>query len=202
MNVFTIDTHNEDQNIPTDKLRQMTTSPTNISDISVCFVIMSGGVGQTYTAITHWMNTLSNHDPLLQDKLFVVECELINNHGHVVEVENTVFTNQTTTAHIPTAVAILAVITSDPNIDEMGPYVSGDSNAETVKVQKICPVPRCLGGSFLHHEGVTGQTYFKIIYPLITTYGREAVYASLTKLFRTLSISVLRQHHPPGPVST
>ena len=74
---------------------------------------------------------------------------MINDYGHVVEVDKTVFNISTTVVHIPTTAAILAAITMDPNIAEMGPYVAGDVDVETVKVQKICPTPHTLGGLFL-----------------------------------------------------
>ena len=113
---------------------------------------------------------------------------MINNHSHVVEVEKIVFNIPTTAVHIPTTAAILAAITTDPNIAEMGPYVAGNADVKTVKVQKICPVPHTLGGLFLHHKEVMWQMYFKIIYPVITTEGKEAVYAMLTTLFHALSV--------------
>jgi hypothetical protein len=106
----------------------------------------------------------------------------------VVEVDKTVFNIPTTVVYIPTSAAILAAITTDPGIAEMGPYVAGDANVKTVKVRKICSVPHTLGGLFLHHKEVTWQMYFKIIYPIITTEGNEAVYVLLMTLFRALYI--------------
>ena len=41
---------------------------------------------------------------------------------------------------------------------------------------------------FLHHNEVTWQTYFKVMYPVITTEERETIYAPLTTLFRALSV--------------
>ena len=80
------------------------------------------------------MNTLANRDPSLHNKLFAIKGELINNNGHVVEAERTMFNISTTAVHIPTAAAILAAIATDPNIAEMGPCVAGDADVETVKV--------------------------------------------------------------------
>ena len=67
MNMFAVDTQNADRNIPTNQLHQMTTSPTSTSDKGAGFVIVSGGVEQIYTAITHWMNMLANRNPTLDD---------------------------------------------------------------------------------------------------------------------------------------
>ena len=55
----------------------------------------------------------------------------------------------------------------------MVPYATGDTDVEVVKVQPICIVPHTLGSVFLHHEAVTWQVYFKIMYPAITTEGKE-----------------------------
>ena len=158
MSVFSVDTRNADQNIPTNKLRKIKTYPTPTPKKPVSFVIVSGGVGRIYTAITHWMNTLAYRDPSLHDKIFAIEGEVINNHGHMVEVERTIFNIPTTAVHILTVRAILVAITTDPSIAEMGPYVASDAGVETVKVQKICPVPHSLGGVFLHQEEVTCHT--------------------------------------------
>ena len=68
------------------------------------------------------MNTLDYHDPSIHDKLFTIEGELINNHGHVVEVDRAVFNIPTTAVHIPTTVAIVTAITTDPSITKMRPY--------------------------------------------------------------------------------
>ena len=43
-------------------------------------------------------------------------------------------------------------------------------------------------GVFLHHEEVTWQTYFKVMYPVIITEGKVETYAPLTTLFRALSV--------------
>ena len=110
-----------------------------------------------YTAITHWMNLLAHRNPSIHDKLFAVKGELINNHGHVVEVDRGVFNIPTAAVHISTTAAILAAIAADPNITKLGPYVAGDAGVNTVKVRKICPVPRTLEGMFLNHEEVTWQ---------------------------------------------
>ena len=112
---------------------------------------------------------------------------MINNHGHVVEVDRGVFNIPTAAVHIPTTTAILAAIAADPNIAKMGPYATGDADADTVKVQKICPVPHKLEGMFLHHEEVTWQTYCKATYPVIITEQKEVTYTPLTTLFRTLT---------------
>ena len=45
MTVFAVDTHNAAANIPTNDLRQMTTSSTSTSDNPAGYVIVSGGVG-------------------------------------------------------------------------------------------------------------------------------------------------------------
>ena len=68
------------------------------------------------------MNTLAHRDPSIHDKLFAIDNELINNHGHVVEVDRAVFNIPTTPVHIPTSAVIVAAITKDPNITEMRPY--------------------------------------------------------------------------------
>ena len=115
-----------------------------------------------YTAITHWMNLLAHRNPSIHDKLFAVKGELINNHGHVVEVDRGMFNIPTAAIHIPTTTAILAAIAADPNLTNMGPYTAGDADINIVKVQKIRPVPHKLGGMFLHHEEVTWQPYFKV----------------------------------------
>ena len=96
-----------------------------------------------YTAITH---LLAHRDPSIHDKLFAIEGELINNHGHVVEMDRGVFNILTSVVHIPTATAIIVAIATDPNITEMGPYVVGDADIETAKVRQICPVPHRLWG--------------------------------------------------------
>ena len=154
------------------------------------YVIISSGVWRIYTALTHWIQTLANRDATLHDKIFALEGELINNHGHVVEVDNTVFNIPPVAVHTPVTADILAVITADPNcnIPEIGPYVAGDANVEAVKVRKIYPVPHTLRDYFLHHKEVTYQLYFNIIYPVIPTERKDAVYASLTTLFSVLSV--------------
>jgi hypothetical protein len=68
------------------------------------------------------MNTLAHRDPSIHDKLFVIINELINDHGHVVEVDRAVFNIPTTAVDIPTSAAIVAAITADPNITKMRPY--------------------------------------------------------------------------------
>ena len=93
-----------------------------VSDNYTGCVIVSGGVGQIYTAITHWMNTLAHRDPSIHDKLFAINNKLINDYGHVVEVDRAVFNIPTTAVHIHTTAAIVAAITKDPNITEMRPY--------------------------------------------------------------------------------
>ena len=201
LKAFSIDAHNAAGNIPTNELRQMTTPPTSASDNPAGFVIISGGVGRIYTTITHLTNTLANRNPSLHDTLFAIKGELINDHGHMVEVERTVFNILTTAVRIPTVAAILITITTDPNIAEMGLYVAGDTDVKTVKVRKICPAPpHTLGG----HKEVTWQTYFKVMYPVITTEGREATYTLLTTScpLRQGPCDVLRQHHPVGSTST
>ena len=90
--------------------------------------------------------------------------------------------------HIPTTAAISIAIAADPNITKMGPYAAGDVDVNTFKVQKICPVPHKLGVMFLNHKEVTWQTYFKVIYPVIVTEGKEVTYAPLTTLFRALTV--------------
>ena len=94
----------------------------NAADKYIGCVIVSGGVGQIYTAITHWMNTLAHRDPSIHEKLFAINNELINDYGHVVEVDRAVFNIPTTAVHIPTTAAIIAAITADPNITKMRPY--------------------------------------------------------------------------------
>ena len=84
-----------------------------------------------YTAITHWINTLAHRDPSIHDKLFAIEGELINNHGHVVEVDKGVFNIPTAAVHIPTTTAILPAIATDPKLHQKG----------TIKVQKSAPSP-------------------------------------------------------------
>ena len=66
---------------------------------------------------------------------------MINNHGHMVEVDKTVFNIPAAVVHVPTTAAILAVITADPSIAEMMPYVAGDAVVEVVKAQKSVPSP-------------------------------------------------------------
>ena len=66
----------------------------------------------------------------------------------------------------------------------------GDDNTNTLKVRRICPVPHSLVGLFLAMEAVTWQDFFRSIYPLIVTEGKEVVYAPLTNAFRALSVFV------------
>ena len=188
MMAFSVDTHNTVVNIPTNELRLLTTSSISTSDNPVGYVIVSGGVGRIYSAITHWMNMFAHQDPSIYDKLFTIEGELINNHGQVTEVDREVFNIVTTVVRIPTAAAIMAAIIVDPNITKMGPHATGDTDGNTVKVGQIFPVPHKLGGVFLYHKEVNWQTYFKVVYPDIVTEGKVVTYAPLTTLFSALSV--------------
>ena len=78
MKTFSVDAHNAEGNIPTNELHQLTTSSTSTSDNPAGYVIVSGGVGNIYTAITHWMNKLAHRDQSIYDKLFAMNNELIN----------------------------------------------------------------------------------------------------------------------------
>ena len=52
MTTFYVDSHNATANIPTNDLRQMTTSPTSTSENPAGYIIISGGVRRMYTTIT------------------------------------------------------------------------------------------------------------------------------------------------------
>ena len=78
MMAISVETHNAAANIPTTKLRLLTTSSSSTSDNYTGCVIVSGGVWQIYTAITHWMNKLAHRDQSIYDKLFAMNNELIN----------------------------------------------------------------------------------------------------------------------------
>ena len=188
MAAFFVDPNNAGAHIDTAELRQMTTAATVSSDKPAGYIIISHGVGRIYSSLLHWKNTLVARDPDLHDKIFAIEGELIDNRGHVVEVDRTVFSIPGASVVVPTADAILAAITGDANIVKMGPYAAGDDNTNTLKARRICPVPHSLVGLFLAMEAVTWQDYFARIYPLIVTEGKEVVYAPLTNAFRALSV--------------
>lgn len=100
------------------------------------------------------MNTLANHDTALHNKIYAIEGKLINNHGHVVEVERLVFNLPTAVVHTPITAAILAETSVDPVIAGRS-CIAGNTNTEAAKVRKICPAPHTLGSLFLNHETVT-----------------------------------------------
>ena len=71
----------------------------------------------------------------------------------------------------------------------MGPYNMDAADTVVLKVRKICPVPHGLGAIFLHYDrGLTWQTFFTTVYPVIQTEGHETSYAPLIQMFQQASV--------------
>ena len=143
-------------------------------DELLSFTIVFDNKARLYSLCTKWQDGLTGRNPTLNNKLFALEGELIQDRGHIVELDVGIFNLPNTTAVVPTADTICLALTADPTLATMaGPYNGGDADTEGVKTRKICPIPHSLAGLWLLDEdGVTWQRFFGTIYPAIVAEGK------------------------------
>ena len=101
----------------------------------------------TLASLLHLRNIFVHHGPNLHGKIFTLKGTLINNHGHVVEVDG-VLSLPNVFILLSEAATILAALVTDPAIAQIGPYTvgNGGTNTVTMDVQKLCSHPTPRGG--------------------------------------------------------
>ena len=188
---FYHDLHNAQANTDTNTLRDMVFS-SGARDELLSFTIVFDNKARLYSLCTKWQDGLTGRNPTLNNKLFALEGELIQDRGHIVELDGGIFNLPNTTAVVPTVDTICLALTADPTLATMaGPYNGGDAGTEGVKTRKICPIPHSLAGLWLLDEdGVTWQRFFGTIYPAIVAEGKVEAYKSLIQFMQQLAVGV------------
>jgi hypothetical protein len=195
MATFLHDQHNNANNTTTDSLRDMAIASGSRNEL-LSFTIVHGNRARLYTSFTKWQDGLTCNNPTLQNKFFALEGELIQDRGHIVELDGGIFSLPNAATTVPTAAAITAALTANPAIAVMGPYNANDPETEGVKTRKLCPVPHNLAGLWLmHDDGLTWQEFFGTVFPAIVAEGKEVAYASLIQFMRQLSVGA------PSPIN-
>ena len=185
---FLHDPHNNANNTSTEDLRNMVIASGARNEL-LSFTVASGDKARLYTLCSKWQDGLTGRHPTLNNKFFALEGELIQDRGHIVELDPTVFNLPRAQTVVPTATTIAAALAADPTIATMGPYTAGDADTEGVTTRKICPVPHSLAGLWLlDEEGVSWQEFFGPIYSAIVTEGKEAAYKSLIQFMQQLAV--------------
>ena len=168
MGSFLHDLHNNANNTATDALRDMVAASGAQNEL-LAFTIVHGNRARLYSLCMKWRDGLTGRNPALNNRFFALEGELIQDRGHIVELDAAVFNLSSSVTVVPEVATISDAIAADPAIITMaGSYASNDPGTEGVKTRKICPVPHSLVGLWLlHKEGITWQDYFGTIYPAI-----------------------------------
>ena len=156
------------------------------------FTVVYENKARLYTLRMKWQDGLARRHPALNGKFFMLEGELIQDQGHIVEIDVRVFNLLNVTTIVPTATAIANALTAYTALNAMvGLYVATNPNTKGVKTRKICPVPHPLAGlRLLGNEGVTWQQFFGTIYPTILAEGKEAAYNSLIQFMQQLAVGI------------
>ena len=119
----------------------------------ISFTVAHGNMSRLYTLCTRWQDGLTGQKPLLNGKFFALEGELIQDHGHIVNIDVGVFSIPIIAALVPTAEVISEVLPRYPALDTMAvPYTAGDPDTEGVKTMKIWFVPHPLVGLWILNE--------------------------------------------------
>ena len=94
---------------------------------------------------------------------------MILDRGHNVEINVGVFSLPIPVFIVPTTAVIPDALLRYLALDTMvGPYTAGNPNTKGVKTRKIYPVPQSLLGLWLlDKDGITRQTFVRVVYPVI-----------------------------------
>ena len=105
-----------------------------------------------------------------------LEGDLIQDRGHIVDIDVGFFSLPIPVAVVPTVAVIANALVKNPSLDTMtGPYNSGNPDTQEVKTRKICHVPHLLTGLWLLDEdGIPWEILFETIYPAIVNEENEA----------------------------
>ena len=195
---FLHDPHNQANNTSTEDLRNMVIASGARNEL-LSFTVASDHKARLYSLCSKWQDGLTGRHPTLNNKFFALEGELIQDRGHIVELDSTVFNLPRSPTIVPTATTIAAALAADPTIANMGPYTAGDADTEGVTTRKICPVPHSLAGLWLlDEEGVSWQEFFGPIYSAIVTEGKEEAYKSLIQFMQQLTVGNLSSINLPS----
>ena len=112
MATFLHDQHNNANNTTTDSLRDMAIASGSRNEL-LSFTIAHANRDRLYTLFTKWQDGLTGNNPTLQNKFFALEGELIQNRGHIVELDGGIFNLPNAVTIVPTAAAITTSLTAD-----------------------------------------------------------------------------------------
>ena len=167
--------HNTGNNMDTNMLLKMVTS-SGTRNKMLSFTAVHGNRAHLYTLNTRWQDGLTVRNTLLNSKFFTLEGELIQDCGHIIEVDVIVFRFTQSVSVIPTVAAIANTLTTGQDLYKMsGTYTAGKPDIKGVKTRKICPDPHSLAEMWLlDDDRITRQRFFGLIYPTIVTKEKEA----------------------------
>jgi hypothetical protein len=115
LNPFLVNLTDPTQNVDTAELRNKLAQSGN-QQLFMGTTVLSGGQARLYTCIYRWEDGLTGNNPDLNNKFFAFEGELINNEGHTVEIDPTVFNLLPTQQAVPLVNDIITAFAADPNV--------------------------------------------------------------------------------------
>ena len=186
---FLHDSHITNTNTDTNALHEMVIASGTQNEL-ISFTVAHGNRARLYSLCTRWKDGLHGQNCSLNGKFFLLEEELILDHGHIMEIDIGVFSIPILVDVYPIEAVISNTHARDPALEMMaGPYAAGDPNTKGVKTSKICPAPHQLAGLWLLGKyGNTWQEFFSTVYPMIMNEGRDATYLALTKFIQQLAV--------------
>ena len=121
MAAFPHNPHNNANNTSTEDLHNMMIA-SGAHDKIHLFTVTSGDKACLYALCKNWQDDITGRHPTLNSRFFALEEELIQERGHIVELDATVFNIPRPSTVNPTVTAIATALASDPNIFIMGTY--------------------------------------------------------------------------------
>ena len=117
------------------------------------------------------------------ETFYVFDGDLLDNYTYHTILPNDGLVLIPNNILVPTIPAITDAIGGDRGLMEMGPYLAGDANTETVRVRRVIPFPYAYVSAFLSNE-VTPRFYFETLDPKTIKDNRAVDCTALHRFFQ------------------
>ena len=137
---FLVDVNNAGNNLGLAIIRsQIAAKGVNLDPLALA--ILHDGVVKVYLCPQNLDQPLGQPHNVLYDKLYVFDSNIRDNYTYHAILPNEGFNLIPNNILVTTFPQITATLGGDRGLREMVPYLAGDVNTETVRVQRVIPLP-------------------------------------------------------------